>query len=62
MRGGSAPIDPASMEKPYNRHPMVKRFLVDGEQVTTGLNLAHKDSLLPFHDKHLSCVPVLGSE
>ena len=32
MRGGSAPIDPLSMEKPHSRHPMVKRFLADGEQ------------------------------
>ncbi|CAL5229015.1 g12259 [Coccomyxa viridis] len=31
MRGGTAPIDPLSMEKPYNRHPMTKRFLADGE-------------------------------
>ncbi len=37
MRGGTAPIDPLSMEKPYNRHPMTKRFLTDGEQAALTL-------------------------
>lgn len=30
LKGGPAPIEPLSVEKPYNRLPLVKRFLTDG--------------------------------
>ena len=30
LKGGPAPIEPLSIEKPYNRLPLVKRFLNDG--------------------------------
>ena len=56
MRGGTAPIDPLSMEKPYNRHPMTKRFLTDGKLAVClqclmeGVRLHVRTHAMPMHE------------